>query len=152
MITVSDLVDLNQIRAVLTVSPADLPDSVLQGFGLEDELEDVLDSKLPSWSETDNPKHQRKLRLFSKYKCAASIALMAPVFILKKMTDGSNEGQRMDKDGLRWLAEELQGKADALMDELLDDLGQQRTVTAIDLVGVSTPQRDPITEPRPENN
>lgn len=151
MITVSDLVDLNQIRAVLTVSPADLPDSVLMSFGFEDELEDALDSKLPSWSETDNPKHQRKLRLYSKYFCAATVATTAPVFILKKTTDGSNEGQRSDKDGFRWLAEELQGKADAVMDELLDELGEQRTIEPIQLVGVSSPQRDPITEPRPEN-
>lgn len=148
MITISDLLVIAQVRNVLTVSEADLPEEVLVGFGLEDELEDVIASKIPTWSEISVPSQLRKLRLFTKYKAAAIVALMAPVFILKKMTDGSNEGQRSDRDGFRWLAEDLGAKADSLMEELLEDLGMAVTVLPFELVGRVTPERDPITEPR----
>ena len=63
---ISDLLDLNQIRAVLTVSEADLPDDVMEDFGLADEIEDILDDRVPLWSEIVLPKLQRKLRVFVK--------------------------------------------------------------------------------------
>jgi hypothetical protein len=148
MITISELVDPFQIRSVLTVSEADLPNEVLIGFGLEDEVADVLDSLVPTWSELVDPKQMRKLRLYSKYKAAAIVAVMAPVFILKKMSDGSNEGQRSDRDGFRWLSRELEDKANSIMEELLEDLGLSVTVEPFELVGRVTPERDPITEPR----
>lgn len=148
MINISELVDPFQIRSVLTVSEADLPNEVLIGFGLEDEVADVLDRLVPTWAEIIDPKQLRKLRLYSKYKAAAIVAVMAPVFILKKMTDGSNEGQRSDRDGFRWLAEDLGKRADAIMDELLEDLGLAVTVEPFELVGRVIPERDPITEPR----
>lgn len=145
---ISDLLDLDQVRAVLTVSEADLPDDTLEQFGLEDELEDILDKRLPEWSGITIPKFERKLRIFTKYQAAAILALTAPIFVLKKMTDGANEGQRSDKDGLRWLVDELQGKADTVMDDLLEELGIEVGTTNVQLVGISTPSRDPITEPR----
>lgn len=145
---ISDLLDLDQVRAVLTVSEADLPDDTLEQFGLEDEVEDILDKRIPEWSEITIPKLERKLRIFTKYQAAAILALTAPIFILKKMTDGSNEGQRSDKDGLRWLADELQGKADTVMDDILDELGIEVGTTNVQLVGISVPTRDPVTDPR----
>ena len=148
MLDISDLLDLDQVRAVLTVSEADLPNETLEDYGLEDELEDILDRRLPTWSEIDKPKLQRKLRIFVKYKAAATIALMAPVFLLKKMTDGANEGQRSDKDGFRWLADELNGRAEEAMADILDELGEELVYGVGELVGKSEPLRDPITEPR----
>ena len=145
---ISDLLDLDQIRAVLTVSEADLPDEVMEDFGLADEIEDILDDRVPSWSEVVLPKLQRKLRVFVKYKAAATIALMAPVFVLKKMTDGANEGQRSDRDGFRWLAEELDAKAEKALAGLLEELDVEVFTGYSELVGVVNPLRDPITEPR----
>ncbi len=145
---ISDLLDLDQIRAVLTVSEADLPDDVMEDFGLEDEIEDILDDRVPSWSEITLPKLQRKLRVFVKYKAAATVALMAPVFVLKKMTDGANEGQRSDRDGFRWLAEELDAKAEKALAGLLEELDVEVFSGYSELVGVVNPLRDPITEPR----
>lgn len=145
---ISDLLDLNQIRAVLTVSEADLPDEVMEDFGLEDEIEDILDDRVPKWTEIVLPKLQRKLRVFVKYKAAATVALMAPVFILKKMTDGANEGQRSDRDGFRWLAEELDAKAEKALAGLLEELDVEVFPGYSELVGVVNPLRDPITEPR----
>lgn len=145
---ISDLLDLNQIRAVLTVSEADLPDDVMEDFGLADEIEDILDDRVPLWSEIVLPKLQRKLRVFVKYKAAATLALMAPVFVLKKMTDGANEGQRSDRDGFRWLVEELDAKAEKALAGLLEELDVEVFPGYSELVGVVNPLRDPITEPR----
>src|SRR5678809_476993 len=145
---ISDLLDLDQIRAVLTVSEADLPDEVMEDFGLEDEIEDILDVRVPLWSEIALPKLQRKLRVFVKYKASATLALMAPVFVLKKMTDGANEGQRSDRDGFRWLAEELDAKAEKALAGLLEELDVEVFPGYSELVGVVNPLRDPITEPR----
>lgn len=145
---ISDLLDLDQVRAVLTVSEADLPDDVMEDFGLEDEIEDILDDRVPKWSEIVLPKLQRKLRVFVKYKAAATVALMAPVFVLKKMTDGANEGQRSDRDGFRWIAEELDVKAEKALAGLLEELDVEVFSGYSELVGVVNPLRDPITEPR----
>lgn len=148
MLTVDDILSPLQIRVVLTVSEADLPDEVLLGFGLEDELEDVLDKKLPTWEGLSERTHVRKLRMFSKYYCASVVARQAPVFILKKMTDGANEGQRSDRDGFRWLADELAGRAAGILDDLLEELDLKEGSDPVELVGRVIPLRDPITEPR----
>lgn len=152
-----ELTTTEQIRNVLTVSKADLPDQVIEGYGLEDDLGAVLDKALPGvWEPivaSGLPgKQLRLLRLFAKYFCAGSLAKTAQVFVLKKITDGSNEGQRSDKDGWLWLSATLLGQATAALDELVDDLG----LTPPDVVPYSqisrvVPSRDPITTPRPEN-
>lgn len=148
MITVSDLLNLNQVRSVLTVSPADLPDSVMLDYGLEDDIGADLDSKLVGWSDLIEESNIRTLRLYVKYRAASIIATTAQVFILKKSTDGSNEGQRSDADGFLWLTRRFAEKADEIMASLLEDLEISVGVTDIELVGRSVPSRDPIVEPR----
>lgn len=145
---ISDLLRLDQVRSVLTVSPVDLPDEVLEGYGLEDDLAADLDARLPSWETLNDSSHLRSLRMFVKYRAAALIAVTAPVFVLKKSTDGSNEGQRSDRDGFLWLAENLNARANAILSELLEELGEDVEVEPFELVGKSIPARDPITEPR----
>lgn len=145
---ISDLLRLDQVRSVLTVSPVDLPDEVLEGYGLEDDLAADLDARLPSWETLNDSSHLRSLRMFVKYRAAALIAVTAPVFVLKKSTDGSNEGQRSDRDGFLWLAENLNARANAILSELLEELGEDVEVEPFELVGKSMPARDPITEPR----
>lgn len=145
---ISDLLRLDQVRSVLTVSPVDLPDEVLEGYGLEDDLAADLDSRLPSWETLNDSSHLRSLRMFVKYRAAALIAVTAPVFVLKKSTDGSNEGQRSDRDGFLWLAENLNARANAILSGLLEELGEDVEVEPFELVGKSIPARDPITEPR----
>lgn len=145
---ISDLLQLSQVRSVLTVSPVDLPDEVLADYGLEDDISADLDRRLPSWASLTEVKHLRSLRLFVKYRAAAMVAVTAPIFVLKKSTDGSNEGQRSDRDGFLWLADNLNGRADAVLNELLVELGEDVSVEPFELVGKSVPARDPITEPR----
>lgn len=148
MNNISDLLNLNQVRSVLTVSPADLPDSLLADYGLEDDLEYDLDSKLETWKDLSEPSYVRSLRLYVKYRAASIVATTAQVFVLKKNTDGSNEGQRSDKDGYLWMSKRFADKADEVMEDLLEDLELNVGVTQVDLVGKSVPSRDPIVEPR----
>lgn len=126
----------------------DLPDSVLEGYGLEDDIEALLDSRLETWRELEEPKHLRSLRLYTKFKAASIVAITAQLFVLKKNSDGSNEGQRSDKDGFLWLSKSLSDKAEAVMGQLLEDLELAGQEATFDLVGRSIPTRDPIVEPR----
>ena len=148
MTVIVDLLKFSQVRSVLTVSPMDLPDAVLMEYDLEDDISADLDSRLPVWQTLTDESHLRGLRLFVKYRAAAILAVTAPLFVLKKTTDGSNEGQRSDRDGFLWLADSLNGKADAAINDILEDLGLLVVSDAFDLVGISVPERDPITEPR----
>lgn len=149
MILLSSLVEFNQIRSVLTVSEADLPEDTLTHYGLEDDLGYFLDKHLIGWEDYDAVDSlHRKLKVLVKYKAAALVATTAPVFVLKKMTDGSNEGQRSDRDGFLWLAEKLNKKVTDVLNDILIELGQESWTLAPSLVGRSIPTRDPITEPR----
>lgn len=145
---ISDLLKLPQVRSILTVSPVDLPDELLAEYGLEDDIAADLDRRLPQWAGLTDVNQVRSLRLYVKYRAAAIIAVTAPIFVMKKSTDGSNEGQRSDADGFLWLADTLNGKADAVLNELLEELGIDVSVEPFNLVGKSEPTRDPITEPR----
>lgn len=146
------LTSTEQIRSVLTVSEADLPDRVIDGFGLDDDLGALLDKALPTWEVilAADGKNARLLRLIGKYYCAGTLAGTAQVFVLKKQTDGSNEGQRSDKDGWLWMSAHFLGKADAALDDILDDLGLiPETVLPSRVFSRVIPDRDPVTTPRP---
>jgi hypothetical protein len=146
-----DLTSTAQIRAVLTVSETDLPDEVIDGYGLEDDLGNFLDKQLPVWPQllADNGANARRLRMAAKYYCAGTIARMAQIFVLKKDTDGSNEGQRSDKDGWAWVSASLLGQADGCITEIKDDLKLSPEVAMpFTVVSRGTPDRDPITTPR----
>ena len=151
-----ELTSMDQIRSVLTVSQTDLPDAVIQGYALEDDLGAMFDKALPDLWEplivAGTPAQQRKLKLVAKYFCAGTVAKTAQVFVLKKITDGSNEGQRSDKDGWLWMSERLLGQAAEVLDELIDELlpPEPNVMPYTQFSGV-TPDRDPITTPRPEN-
>jgi len=143
-----------QIRAVLTVSETDLPDEIIDGFGIEDDLGAALDLALkaldPVWTQIplDSP-NGRRIKLFAKYFCAATLAVTAQTFILKKIADGSNEGQRSDKDGFLWMAPALLNKANGYINLILDDLDLTPVAVApFRLMTRVIPERDPITEPR----
>lgn len=143
-----DLTTTAQIRSVLSVGEVDLSDETIEGYGLDDDLGVWLDGRLPTWESLVEDKHKRKLRLAAKYFCAGTLAVMAPVFILKKISDGSNEGQRSDKDGFAWISEDLLGKAKDAMDDLLADLDLTPEIPAVTYFSRVVPDRDPITEPR----
>lgn len=146
-----DLTSTEQIRSVLTVSETDLPDSVLDGYGLEDDLGADLDNRLPTWGDVvlAGGANLRRLRLMAKYYCAGTVARMAQIFVLKKDTDGSNEGQRSDKDGWMWVSASLLAQAEVHLNAIKDDLGlSQDVATPYSVIGRVTPTRDPITTPR----
>lgn len=142
------LTSTDQIRAVLTVSEEDLPEETLVAYGLEDDLGENLDKWYSGWEAETGAPLQRKLRLYAKYFCAATVAGMAQTFILKKMTDGANEGQRSDIDGFAHLAVTLWGKAAAVKEDILDILDPSRDPAPYGLIGVVRPARDVITEGR----
>ena len=142
------LTTTDQVRHVLTVSEADLPDEVLQGFGLEDDLAAELEGWLPELDSLTDEKQLRRARLYAKYFCAGTIAVMARVFILKKSTDGSNEGQRSDADGFAALAEELLKQADKHRLALEATLGREPSIRTYSPVSRLIPDRDVITQAR----
>lgn len=141
-----------QIQSVLTVSDEDLPLGVIDDINLDDDLLVALSKALPTWAavqaDETKPANQARLRLFAKYFCAATLAGAAQVFVLKKASDGSNEGQRSDKDGWAFLAQGFFAKASAAMAEINDDLGNAPVLVIPTLIGRVIPDRDVITQPR----
>jgi hypothetical protein len=147
---ITDLVVSAQIRGVLTVSEADLPDETLLAYGLTDDLGENLDSWLTGWELITDNQQTRLLRLYAKYFCAATVAATAPVFVLTKQTDGSNEGQRAGSEGFRWLAGDLRAKAESYRNKLLALVGQSEPAESMTFASRVTPGRDPVTEARSE--
>ena len=145
---IQSLIDYATLRAVLTVSDSELPDDLLQSFHVEDDVAAELDARLPTWADIEDAKQLRQLRLFVKYAAGAQIATTASVFILKKETDGNNEGQRSDKDGFAYISVSLRAKADAAMNALLDMLNLTPEAATVSLLDRSSPNRDIIIEPR----
>jgi hypothetical protein len=149
-----DLTTTEQILAVLTVDDSDLEAATVEAQNLDDDLGIALDKALPNvdWEDlvtTGTPKQARLLRLVAKYFCAGTVAGMAQVFVLKKVTDGSNEGQRSDKDGWAFMSDTLLGKANGYLSDLIDDLQLTPAVGMnFTLFSRVIPERDPITTPR----
>ena len=152
-----NLTDTQQILAVLAVDDTDIDAEKIEAQGLDDDLGAQLDGALLGvWEgvadETGaeyTAARLRKLRLVAKYFCAATVARMAQVFILKKDTDGSNEGQRSDKDGWLWMSERLMETANGHLKDLLTDLELvPATAAPFQMFVRVTPERDPITTPR----
>jgi hypothetical protein len=153
------LTTFDQIRGVLTVSQADLHDETLASYGLDDDLAVELDGWAGDWqamitagqaepAAVEDVKRYRLLRLFAKYFCAAAVAATAPVFVLTKSTDGSNEGQRSDQEGFLWLQKSMLAKAAGFREQLLEVLGSQQSAAVMTVISRVTPARDPVTEAR----
>lgn len=140
------LTSSNQVRAILTVSESDLPDTVLESYGIVDDLRLDLISWVPSWETLTDPLEVLPLRLYAKYFCASLVATTADVFILKKKSDGENEGQR---NGLSYaeLANTLSRKAANYKSALLAELGNT-PAAATTFISTASPDRDVITEGR----
>lgn len=145
---IQSLIDYATLRAVLTVSDSELPDDLLQSFHVEDDVAAELDDRVPNWEGISDEKPTRLLRLFVKYAAAAAVATTASVFVLKKETDGNNEGQRSDKDGFAYIAIAMRSKAEAALSKLLDALGVEVVSDPVSLLDRSPPNRDIITEAR----
>jgi hypothetical protein len=143
-----EMIGPDVIRSVLTISDSNLPDSVIENYGLEDEIGAFLDKVIPDWFDIETGRPLRLLRIFIKYKAAAIIAATAPIFVLKKETDGNNEGQRSDRDGFLWVADRMAAKANEALTELMDELEIERPGGIFDLVGKVEPLRDVILTPR----
>lgn len=155
------LTNTAQIRATLTIGEEDLDDEQIDGYGLDDDLGEALDTALKglaqkspptTWqeiaAEPANP-NSRRLRLFAKFFCAGTLAVTAQSFVLKKIADGSNEAQRSDKDGFAWMAPTLFARAQGYLDQLVEDLGiTPEPLAPFSIMKRVVPGRDPITEPR----
>lgn len=159
--TLLSLTTFDQIRGVLTVSPEDLPDETLTPYGLEDDLAVDLDGWVSGWQAiieagtavepsptAESVKQLRLLRLYAKYFCAAQLAATAPVFVLTKVGDGSNEGQRSDAEGFLWLQSAMQTKANSYKALLAEELGQSAPASMMQFISRVIPTRDPVTEAR----
>lgn len=146
-----DLTTNEQILAVLTIDETSLDDTMLAGYGLEDDLLIALEGTLPTWKQVmveGSKVNQARLRSFAKYFCAGTVAVSAQVFVLKKDTDGNNEGQRSDKDGWAFLSDKLLARAQTFLDDLLADLELEPAAPVLSFVSVASPARDVITQPR----
>lgn len=143
-----NLTSSDQIRSVLTVSQADLPDETLDAYGLEDDLAVDLDNWATDWSSIVDVTQARLLRLYAKYFCAGTVAATAPVFVLTKMSDGDNEGQRSGNEGFLWLSKALLAKAAGYRSQLLEVLGTAQAVSSVPLLSRVPPARDVITQAR----
>lgn len=156
MIDILNLTTSQQIRALLGVTSADLPDDMVEGMGLVDDLTEELYGWLEEWAEvrdSGTDRQQRLLRLYAKYQASAYAAASAQNFVLNKMSDGANIGERteLDLDAFNALRESLTARAMGYRSDLLYDLaGESETDTsvAVTLFGGVTPSRDPVTEGR----
>lgn len=151
MSSILELTSFDQIRGVLTVSPADLPDEVLQAYGLEDDLEVALSGWLENWQDVRDSGSSREtllLRLYAKYRCAALVAASGQNFTLTQFTDGANAGQRSDTEGFQKLREHMESRASDYRLKLEDELSVALSTPTTSIMGVASPNRNPVTEGR----
>lgn len=151
MSSILDLTSFEQIRGVLTVSPADLPDEVLQAYSLEDDLMVALTEWLTEWEDVQASGTARQkllLKLYSKYRCAALVAASGQNFTLKKFTDGANEGQRSDTEGFQKLRDHMESRASSYKKKLEDELSTALSTPNRTIMGVASPTRNPVSEGR----
>lgn len=154
MSKVLDLTSFDQIRGVLSVSSADLPDEVLEPFSLEDDLAEDLDAFLGDWESVrdgSDDKASRTLRLYAKYRCACIVAVSAQNFMYTQMSDGSNSATRSEGEGFEALREQLEYRARAHQEKLLQNVDPGEAASeggTRPIFGSVTPGRDPVTEAR----
>lgn len=140
-----------QSRACLGLDETDLDDDMIAAWGFDDELELELASWLPQYPEvaaSPTQKGHLRLRVFCKYYVAALMAGSANSFVLKVQSDGANRGERFQTDW-QHMAEDMRAKAYQNKKLLLEDLGVQVVDSAPSIVSVASPNRDPVTRPRP---
>lgn len=143
------LTSFEQLRGVLTVSTADLPDRVLAPYGLQDDLEADLLVWLPEWQDLDSgSRESRLLKLYAKYRCAAWVAASGQNFTLVQFTDGANAGQRSDTEGFQELRRHLEGRANQYRQQIEDMLSTVPEDRFRPAMGGASPTRDPVTEGR----
>lgn len=151
MSSVLELTTFDQIRGVLTVSSADLPDSVLLAYSLEDDLQVDMERWLSEWQAVRDGTEARQktlLRLYAKYRCAALVAASGQNFTLQRFTDGSNEGQRSDIEGFQLLRAHMESRAASYREELEGVLSTSLSSEPVAIMGVASPNRNPVTEGR----
>lgn len=151
MTTILDLTNFSQIRGVLAVSVADLPDDILEPLALEDDLADDLGTWLEGWEgirDGGDESLARALRIYAKYRCASVVAVSGQNFMFTQMTDGANAAQRSDTEGYQALREALEARAQQYKDRILGALEPAEEESYPTLFGVVTPSRDPVTEGR----
>lgn len=149
MSSVLGLTTFDQIRGLLAVSPADLPDAILIPYGLEDDLAIDLSDWLDDWEATllAGDRNTMLLKLYAKYRCAAWVAASGQNFMLTSFTDGANAGQRSDTEGFQKLKEHLEGRAGHYRQQL-DEALNQVTGSVVNVMGRVIPSRDPVTQGR----
>ncbi len=143
------LTSFDQLRGVLGVSVADVPDAMLTPYALEDDLTVDLDGWLTDWVTLRDAggRPATLLRLYAKYRCAAWLAGTAGNFLLTQFSDGANAGQRADPDVEALLAH-LEGRAGHYHQALDEELDTPLTGTGPVVMGRVVPTRDPVTEGR----
>ena len=138
---VEQFINNDMIRATVAVSPADLPDYLIDSLSIGDEIEIYLDDWLEDWRgilndpdsltpPEDNPnlytKAQSRLKVWLKYYAAYLVAGGARTFVLKMLTDGNNRSDRFDFDP-QVIEARMKAKADEFKDQLDNLLGNPVT-------------------------
>lgn len=144
------LTNFDQVRGVLTVSAADLPDQVLTNYGLEDDLAVDLASWASNWETlaSSNDEAQKLLAIYAKYRCASWLAASGQNFILTQFTDGANAGQRSDTEGFQELRRHLEGRASKYKSRIEQLVDNNRQSTFRPAMGIANPSRNPVLEGR----
>lgn len=129
---VEQFINNDMIRATIAVSPADLPDYLIDSLSIEDEIEIYLDDWLDDWQDIlSNPgsltpppedpnlytKAQTRLKVWLKYYAAYMVAGGARTFVLRMLTDGNNRSDRFDFD-----PQEIEGRMKVKANKFKDQL------------------------------
>lgn len=144
------LTSFDQIRGVMTVSTADLPNEALAHYGLEEELKDDLFTWLETWEAilAADAREANLLKIYAKYRCAGWVAASGQNFTLKQFTDGANAGQRSDTEGFQELRRHLEGRANLYRKRIEELVNVIQEVPFRAAMGIVNPSRNPVLEGR----
>lgn len=149
------IVSFATLRATVGMSEADADDAVVSSLNLQDEVEISLQGWLPDYSAiiadtwSGGTAEQRdfiliRLKAWTKYFAAATLAVSAPGLLLRRLTDGENEGQRFDNVKPEQIADRLFAKASDFREAIENELDTEEAAATFSMFGVVSPNYDPV--------
>ena len=144
----------DQVRSSLGgLDDYDLPDDIISNWGLEEEIAVDLDGWYPNHDtvnlDSTAEKKSRQLRVYIRYLAVAVCIRVGFGYIHKAWTDGSGKYERFEGDW-KVLAAEFAAKAASVKQAIKEDLGIAEATTSLrpTMIGIASPDRDPVTTPR----
>ncbi len=148
------VVSYDTVRALLGLTLEDVDDTALSSFLVEQDVTldllkwfpdytTVLDSSYPDQSKL--ALLELSLNAYIKYYSAWIVSFALEGMMLKKLTDGENEGQRSDKINYQQIRDNLRIKAELLKKDISEAVAPDISVSQLSLFSVVTPSYDPVT-------